>query len=66
MENDFAIGTRSNKFGKWSLSWEGPYRVTGIVPGNLYFMETLEGGGLAKALNGRYLNMYYLSVWQGA
>jgi hypothetical protein len=22
------IGTKSNKFGKWSPSWEGPYRIT--------------------------------------
>jgi hypothetical protein len=21
------IGSRSNKFGKWSLNWEGPYRI---------------------------------------
>jgi hypothetical protein len=55
-----------NKFGKWSLSWEGPYRVVGIVPRNMYFMEDLEGKGLAKALNGKYLKRYYPSIWQGA
>jgi hypothetical protein len=22
-----AIGSRSNKFGKWSPNWEGPYRI---------------------------------------
>nr|ABA97489.1 retrotransposon protein, putative, unclassified [Oryza sativa Japonica Group] len=25
------LGTRSKEFGKWSPSWEGPYRVCGIV-----------------------------------
>jgi hypothetical protein len=37
------LGTRNNKFGKWSPSWEGPYKVVGIVPTNAYFVETLEG-----------------------
>jgi hypothetical protein len=57
------LGTRSSKFGKWSPSWEGPYRVTGIAPGNTYFVETLEGRKLTKALNGKYLKRYFPSVW---
>jgi hypothetical protein len=60
------LGTRSNKFGKWSPNWEGPYKVVGIVPGNVYFVKTLEGQGLAKALNEKYLEKFYPSVWQGA
>jgi hypothetical protein len=59
------LGTQSIRFGKWSPSWEGPYRVAGIVPGNSYFVETLEGEGFAKALNGKYLKRYYPSVCQG-
>jgi hypothetical protein len=49
------LGTRGSKFGKWSPSWEGPYRITGIALGNVYFVETREGRGLTKALNGKYL-----------
>jgi hypothetical protein len=60
------LGTRSNRFGKSSPSWEGPYRVVGIVPRNAYFVETLEGCKLEKALNGTYLKKYYPNVWQGA
>jgi hypothetical protein len=52
-------GTRSSKFGKWSPSWEGPYKVTSIVPGNVYFLETLEGEALPKVLNVKYLKKYY-------
>lgn len=37
------LGTRSREFGKWSPSWEGPYRLCGIVRGNVYFLETLQG-----------------------
>jgi hypothetical protein len=60
------LETRSAKFSKWSLSLEGPYKVVKIVPGNTYFVETLEGKLLPKALNEKYLKKYYPSVWQGA
>jgi hypothetical protein len=58
------LGTRSGKFGKWSPSWEGPFRVIRVVSGNTYFMEDLEGHSLPKALNGKYLKHYYPSTWQ--
>jgi hypothetical protein len=61
------LGTWNNKFGKWSLSWEGSYKIVGIVLGNPYFVEALEGQRMAKALNGKCLKKYYYpSVWQGA
>jgi hypothetical protein len=58
------LGTRSGKFGKWSPSWEGPFRVIRVMPSNAYFMEDLEGYSLPKALNGKYLKRYYPSMWQ--
>jgi hypothetical protein len=58
------LGTRSGTFGKWSPSWEGPFRVIRVVPGNGYFMEDLEGHSLPKALNGNYLKRYYPNMWQ--
>ena len=58
------IGTKSNKFGTWSPSWEGPYRITRVCSGNSYMVETLQGSQLSRALNGRYLKKYYPSVWQ--
>jgi hypothetical protein len=66
MEDDFPVGTWSNKFGKWSPSWEGPYRVIGTVPGGSYFVENLEGEKMSKDLNGKYLKKYYTSIWEGA
>jgi hypothetical protein len=59
------LGTKDRKIGKWSPSWEGPFRVVGVVPGNAYFLETLEGQSLRNAMNGRYLKKYYPSIWQG-
>jgi hypothetical protein len=26
-----SLGTKSNKFGKWSPSWEGPYRIVKVI-----------------------------------
>jgi hypothetical protein len=61
----FPIGSRDTRFGKLSPSWEGPFQIVGILPENSYFVETLEGVKLAKALNGKYLKRYYPSEWQG-
>jgi hypothetical protein len=56
--------TQSGKFGKWLPSWEGLFRVTWVVPCNVYLVEDLEGHSLPKALNGKYLKRYYPSMWQ--
>jgi hypothetical protein len=58
------LGTRSGKFGKWSPSWEGPFRVIRVMPGNAKFVVDLEGHSLLKTLNGTYLKCYYHSMWQ--
>ena len=57
------LKTKDQKFGKWSPSWEGPLRVIRVVLGNAYMLEYLDGEGLHKALNGRFLKRYYPSVW---
>jgi hypothetical protein len=59
-----SLGTQSGKFGKWSPSWEGPFRVIQVVSGKAYFMEDLEGHSSPKALNRKYLKCYYPSMWQ--
>ena len=45
---------RDWKFGKWSPSWEGPYRITYVIAGNAYMLQTLQCEDLPKALNGRF------------
>ena len=60
------LGTKSNKFGKWSPNWEGPYKIVNVIFGNSYMVETMQGERLPRALNGRYLKKYYPSVWQDA
>jgi hypothetical protein len=60
------IRSNSNKFGKWSPSWEGPYKVVRVCYGNSYMVESLQGQQLPRALNGRYLKKFYPSVWHDA
>ena len=57
------LGTKNNKFGKWSPTWEGPFKIIKVIFGNSYMVETMQGERLPRALNGRYLKKYYPSVW---
>ena len=59
------IGTKSSKFGEWSSTWEGPFRINQCVPGIAYILETLEEE-FSRALNGKYQKKYYPSVWVDA
>ena len=49
------IGTKDLIFGKWSPTWEGPYKISRCVPRNAYILETLEEEEFFSALNGKYL-----------
>ena len=60
------LGTKSNKFGEWSPSWEGPYKIVKVVFRNSCMMHTLQGERLPRAINGRYLKKYYPNIWQDA
>jgi hypothetical protein len=40
------IGSKSNKFGKWSPNWEGPYRIEEVIPGNSYIVQSVQGTSL--------------------
>jgi ribonuclease HI len=57
------IGTRDNKFGKWSPNWEGPFRIYKSVSKGAYVLQGLDGEIFGRALNGKYLKKYYPSIW---
>ena len=57
------IRTRDNKFGKWSLNWEGPFKIYKSVSKGAYMLQGLDGEVFGRALNGKYLKKYYPSVW---
>ena len=60
------IGTKDPKFGNWSPTWVGPYKISRCDPENAYILEMLEGEEFFSALNGKYLKKYYPSVWVDA
>jgi hypothetical protein len=35
------LRSKDQKFGKWSPSWVGPYKVTQVMSGNAYLLQTL-------------------------
>nr|ABA96933.1 retrotransposon protein, putative, unclassified [Oryza sativa Japonica Group] len=57
------IGTRDNKFGKWSPNWEGPFQILKVVSKGAYMLQGLDGKVYGQALNGKYLKKYYPRVW---
>jgi hypothetical protein len=60
------LRSRDRKFEKWSLSWEGPYKITQVISGNAYMLQTLQGEDLSKALNWRFIKQYHSSMQQDA
>jgi hypothetical protein len=53
------IGSRSNRFGKWSPNMKGPYRIEEVFLRNSYMVQSIQETLLPWALNGKYLKMYY-------
>jgi hypothetical protein len=49
------IRSKSNKFGKWSPNWEGPYRIEEVIPKNSYMVQSIQGTSLPRALNEKSL-----------
>jgi hypothetical protein len=52
------IGSRSNKFEKWSPNWEGPYRIEEVILRNSYMVQSVQRTSLPRALNRKYLKKY--------
>jgi hypothetical protein len=58
------LKSRDRKFGKWSPSWEGPYRITQLIAGNAYMLQTLQAKDLPMShpvLQGK-LNVNHVCV----
>jgi hypothetical protein len=58
------IGSRSNKFEKWSPNWEGLYRIEEVITGNSYMVQSIQGTFLPREINEKYVKWYYPSIWQ--
>jgi hypothetical protein len=60
------IGSKSNKFEKWSPNWEWPYGIEEVISKKIYMVQSIQWITLSRALNGKYLKKYYPSIWQDA
>jgi hypothetical protein len=54
------IGSKSNKFGKWSPNWKGPYRILEVIAKKSYMVQSIQGTLLSRVLNGNYLKSIML------
>ena len=59
------LGTKDRKYGKWSPTWHGPYKVDQVLPGNAYMLEELDCVKFPVAVNGQHLKKYFPSMWEG-
>ena len=59
------LGTKDRKYGNWSPTWHGPYKVDQFLPGNAYMLEELDGVKFSVAVNGQHLKKYFPSMWEG-
>jgi hypothetical protein len=58
------IGSKSNKFRKWSPNWEGPYRIKKVIPKNYYMVQSMQVTSLPRALNEKCLERHM--SWKSA
>jgi hypothetical protein len=49
---------KGRQFGKWYLTWEGPFRINQTYFGNTYLLESINREIHVKAINGKYLKNY--------
>ncbi|XP_030439572.1 uncharacterized protein LOC115661436 [Syzygium oleosum] len=54
----------SEKFSKWSPTWEGPFVITEAFVGNAYRLMDIEGKEFLRDINGKYLKRYYPTMWE--
>ena len=47
------IGAKDKELGKLSPNWEGPFKVHQVLPGNAYWLSSLEGEPYKRFLNGK-------------
>ncbi|XP_056161863.1 uncharacterized protein LOC130135972 [Syzygium oleosum] len=54
----------SEKFGKWSPTWEGPFMIVEAFVGNAYRLMDIDGKEFPRTINGKYLKKYYPTMWE--
>ena len=59
------ICAKDRELGKWSLNWEGPFKVHQVLlPGNAYWLSSLEIEPHKRFINGKYLKKNFPIMWE--
>ncbi|WCJ18269.1 hypothetical protein M5689_000637 [Euphorbia peplus] len=57
------FGAKDHRLGKWSPNWEGSFQVHRVLPGNAYWLKSLEVEPHPRYINGKYLKKYFQNMW---
>jgi hypothetical protein len=66
MEDHIATNKQRPKVWEVVAGLGRPYKITQVISGNVYMLQTLQGEDLPKTLNGCFLKQYHPSMWQDA
>ena len=58
------ISVKDRELEKWSSNFEGPFKVHQVLPGNAYWLSSLEGEPHKMYINGKYLKKYFPIMWK--
>ena len=58
------LGTKGRKYGKWSPTWHGRYKVDQVLPGNAYILEELDGVKFPVAVNANTSRNISRACWR--
>jgi hypothetical protein len=54
----FPMDRKDRVLGKWSLNWEGPFKIVQVYSNGAYEIEELTPEKCALVINGKYLKKY--------
>ena len=58
------ISAKDREYEKYSLNWEGSFKVHRVLKGNAYWLLSLDGEPHKRSINGCYLKKYFSTMWE--
>ncbi|CAL2228428.1 unnamed protein product [Prunus armeniaca] len=57
------LGTHISSYGKWSLTWEGPFIIKQVLGLGAYRLQDRDGDIHDAPINGKWLKKFYPTMW---